>query len=507
MNTIAIEKDLADLFADLHHAGIFKDGKTISDAIFRYPPDEIMARYQSEKKRPDFDLRAFFEASTYPPPVRESDYQSDPDLPVMAHIEKLWDVLTRRPDATTRGFSTLIPLPYPYVVPGGRFNEIYYWDSYFTMLGLQVSGRVDLIEHMTNNFAWLIDRFGFIPNGNRTYFLSRSQPPFFALMVDLLAEEKGPEVFLKYLPALQKEYAFWMAGTEKTEAQAGSAFRRVVRVEGGGHLNRYFDDRPEPRTEMYLDDLELLAGKDPEAARHTLTHLKAACESGWDFSSRWCLDPLRLDTIHTADLLPVDLNCLMYFLEKTLAKAFHIAENEAESHRFDELADARSHQISALFWNAETGFFHDFDFIQNARTPALTLAGVFPLFFNLASPEQARSCARAIAEKLLRPGGLVTTPVRSGQQWDAPNGWAPLQWIAIRGLRNYALHQLADEIKNRWTALNIKVYKNTGKLMEKYNVEDLGLESGGGEYPVQDGFGWTNGVLAKLLAENGAPKP
>ena len=148
-----------------------------------------------------------------------------------------------------------------------------------------------------------------------------------------------------------------------------------------------------------------------------------------------------------------------------------------------------------------THFFHDYDFVKKAHTPAFTLAAMFPLFFKIASEKQAAHVAEKIKNEFLKPGGLITTTSNSGQQWDAPNGWAPLQYISIIGLRNYGFHELADEIKNRWIALNKKIFHNTGKLLEKYNVVDIDLETGGGEYPVQDGFGWTNGVLLKLLSE------
>ena len=136
----------------------------------------------------------------------------------------------------------------------------------------------------------------------------------------------------------------------------------------------------------------------------------------------------------------------------------------------------------------------DFNFSKKERTKELTLAGAFPLFFGVANREQAEGVKNVLMETFLKDGGLVTTLKPSGQQWDAPNGWAPLQWMAVKGLLLYGYQEEAKEIMKRWLALNEKVFKNTGKMMEKYNVEDLSLLSGGGEYETQDGFGWTNGV-------------
>ena len=177
--------------------------------------------------------------------------------------------------------SSLVPLPHRYVVPVGRFREIYYWDSYFTMLGLEQSGRHDLVVDMVQNFAWLIDTFGHVPNGNRSYYLSRSQPPFFAAMVELLAERDGERVYATYLPQLAREYAFWMDGVARLAP--GSAYRRVVRLKDGTILNRYWDDRETPREESYREDIET-ARTSTRPAHEVYRNLRAAAESGWDFS-------------------------------------------------------------------------------------------------------------------------------------------------------------------------------------------------------------------------------
>ncbi len=497
MPTISFENDLKELFTDLHRAKIFPDGKDIYDAVLKSSPEHVLSRYRQQKDSDGFDLLAFFHAHFEKAPQRESHYKSDTSLPVTVHIERLWEVLTRQPDATDN-YSSLIRLPHPYVVPGGRFNEIYYWDSYFTMLGLRVSGKTDMIENMIANFAWLIGQYGFIPNGNRSYFLGRSQPPFFALMISLLAEEKGELVFIKYLPSLEKEYQFWMDGSNQLSSVPGNAIKRVVGYSEGKTLNRYFDNFPFPRTEMYTDDIELIEQHGGQADK-MLLNIRAACESGWDFSSRWCSVPDDLATIHTTDILPVDLNCLLYFLEKTIAKAHGLNGDMERNGHYQSLADERKARINEVFWNDETSFYLDYDFVKKAQTGALSLAGVFPLFFNIADAAQARHCAKMISAKFLHDGGLATTTFESGQQWDAPNGWAPLQWIAVQGLRNYGFDTLAETIKERWVNLNTKVYKNTGKLLEKYNVVNTNIKSGGGEYPVQDGFGWTNGVLREML--------
>lgn len=148
----------------------------------------------------------------------------------------------------------------------------------------------------------------------------------------------------------------------------------------------------------------------------------------------------------------------------------------------------------------KTNFFFDYNIVIKKQNSNYTAAGLYPLFVKIATPSQANTVAATAIKYLLKPGGIVTTTNNTGQQWDAPNGWAPLQWIAVNGLNNYKQTVLAKDIATRWLALNDKVYAATGKMMEKYNVEDMNKEAGGGEYPSQDGFGWTNGVYLALKA-------
>jgi alpha,alpha-trehalase len=487
------------LFEDLHRSGHWSDVKIIGDATSKILPKKVMSAYRKAVKSKDFDLIAFAYKHFDFPESTDSSFESDTTRSPQEHIETLWEVLERKADEVVVG-SSLIPLPHPYIVPGGRFNEIYYWDSYFTMLGLQVSGKVDLIESMVNNFSHLIEEVGFVPNGNRTYFLSRSQPPFFGMMVSLLAEEKGDEVLFHYLPFLEKEYRFWM---KKSDAaiREGNAQLRSIAVEGENILNRYWDNLDTPRAEMLAVDLETAEGTDRES-HQLFRDLRSACESGWDFSSRWLRDPNDLSSIHASEIAAVDLNCLLLHLERTLLKAYAYLDDAGYMRSYySSQVIKRKKLILEYFWDESAGFFMDYDFVKRESKDVFSLAGMYPLFFEIATPEQAKKCAERIEKEFLKAGGVISTTLTTAQQWDAPNGWAPLQWITIKGLKNYGFDELANTIKDRWVELNTKVYKNTGKMLEKYNVVDVNLETGGGEYPVQDGFGWTNGVLLKLLSE------
>jgi len=491
-------EDLGQLFHDVQTGGVFPDSKTFVDSDPLSPASEIAAKYLLEKDKPGFVLATFVADNFKKPEPKGANYKPDSTLAFNDILTAKWDYLTRSPDEALYG--SLIPLPYKYVVPGGRFGEIYYWDSYFTMLGLQVSKREDLMENMLDNFAFLIDSIGFVPNGNRTYFLSRSQPPFFAAMVNLLAESKGDSAVLKYVPALEKEYAFWMDGaTTLTEGQP--AFRRVVRMEDGEILNRYFDNNPEPRPEAYKEDLELAEGMTEEQKVELYSNLRAACESGWDFSTRWFAVAGDFKTIVTTEILPVDLNSLMYNLEVTIGRLNDFAGNAGKAEEFDSLANRRKELINKYFWSAERGYFVDYHWPSQAQRAYVTPAGMYPFYFGLANDAQAKEAETTVRRTLLKPGGVTTTNIISGQQWDAPNGWAPLQWMTIYGFRRYGNDRLADDISGKWLELNQKVFDQTGKMMEKYNVLDLSLEAGGGEYPTQDGFGWSNGVVLRLMQD------
>ena len=491
------EEVYEELFVTVQLEGIFPDSKTFPDCTPVYAPSTILNRYRALRESEDFDLKRFV-LEHFQLPVNPSlDFQTDTTNNIQEHINALWPVLTRTPTVQARG--SLISLPQPYIVPGGRFREIYYWDSYFTMLGLQVSGEHELIRNMVDNFAFLINTQGFIPNGNRTYYLSRSQPPFFSLMVNLLAEIDGDQVLEKYVFELQKEYDFWMDGSEGLTDKKPT-YRRVVRLQDGEVMNRYFDDEAKPRPESYKEDYEL-AQNSSRNAEDLYRNLRAACESGWDFSSRWLEDANDLSTIHTTEIIPVDLNSLMYHLETILSRAYAVIGDTEKSKEFEDKSTARATAIQKYFWSDNQKYYADFDFTIGQHTNRPSLAAAFPLYFSLADSKQAKRVASRLKRVFLRDGGLITTNSMTGQQWDAPNGWAPLHWIAYRGLKNYDQSNVAQSLAEQWIFNNIRVFQNTGKLAEKYNVTDVSLEAGGGEYPVQDGFGWSNGVLLKLMEQ------
>lgn len=417
------------------------------------------------------------------------------------HIAQMWDWLTR-PPATAPEHSTLLPLPYPYLVPGGRYVELYYWDSYFTAVGLLAAGRIDLLQSLVDNMTDLIGRYGFVPNGNRSYYLTRSQPPYYGLLLKLLAQAQGEDAARAHYAPLKREYDYWQ--TEGAHA---------VALNDGARLNRFWDEADAPRPEGYREDLATwyaarAAGLPETEQPRLFRDLRAAAESGWDFSSRWLKPDAQgrwsLASIRTTAILPVDLNCLLYSMERQLATW---APDAATRRAFEAAAERRrAVLLSPPFWNGQ--WFYDAENVPGqglVSTGVASLAGVFPLFCEVAAPEHAAAVAATLEAHFLQAGGVTTTTAafQSGQQWDYPNGWAPLQWAAVVGLANYGYHALAREIARRFVAHARRVYERTGKMMEKYDVCDLTRPGGGGEYPNQDGFGWTNGVIAAFLKNYG----
>jgi alpha,alpha-trehalase len=494
--------DIGSLFSDVQLAGIFPDSKEFVDARPKSPPAAIAARYDSARRAPGFVLRTFVDQNFMLPQPAGDGYHTVAAQTMVEHVNALWPVLTRAHDSADAS-SSLIPLPNSYVVPGGRFREVYYWDSYFTMQGLAQSGHIDLVKSMLDNFAHLINTVGHIPNGNRSYYLSRSQPPYFAAMVRLYARATDNAHALPYLDAIEKEYAFWMDGAD--QLKPGQFYRRAVRMPEGIVLNRYWDDSNEPRPESYRPDVEI--GQTlPESLRATFyRNVRATAESGWDFSSRWMRDPKDLRTLETIDLIPVDLNALLYNAERTIAglrSLRHGPGDASVARRFNGLADARGEAIRNMMYEPRLGFFYDVRFRTGERVvDRPSLAGAVPLYFGIATPEQGVRTAVRLEMWFLKPGGFVTTNINSGQQWDGPNGWPPLEWLTIEGVRRYGRADLADNAAGRWLALIQRTYRATGRMLEKYDVVNTNRKAGGGEYPTQDGFGWTNGVALALCAQ------
>jgi alpha,alpha-trehalase len=273
----------------------------------------------------------------------------------------------------------------------------------------------------------------------------------------------------------------------------------VVVLADGTVLNRYWDARDTPRSESYVQDVQTAESASERPANEVYRDLRAAAESGWDFSSRWLGDGHTLATIRTTAIIPVDLNSLLFHLESTIIKGCRMQRDRPCVRSFTSRANERAQAIERHLYSESAGHYADYDFERGAVRDDITVAALYPLFVGVARPERARKTAESAGAALLAAGGLSTSTINTGEQWDAPNGWAPLQWIAVEGLERYGAKALARDVGNRFLSSVEAVYAAEGKLVEKYDVEAGATGGGGGEYPLQDGFGWTNGVTLMLL--------
>jgi alpha,alpha-trehalase len=489
----------AELYGPLLHqvqvGRLLPDGKDFVDMPPRRAPAAIMQDFARLGPFTDAALRRFVADNFTAPAPPPDPAPPGPALGLQAHIAAMWPRLAR-PPLEPEPFSSALALPAPYLVAGGRFRELYYWDSFFSLLGLLRDGQAALAQGLVDNCLSLIERFGHVPNGARTYYLGRSQPPVFHLMARL-APDQSETARRRRLMAMQAEHRFWLAGAQ--DLAPGEAGRRCVRLAGGGLLNRYWDDFDGPREESWAEDVQTASGSGRDASE-VFRALRAGAESGWDFSSRWLAQPDDLGSIRTIDVCPIDLNCLLWNLERTIAKEASSLGDQAAAAAFEASHRRRGEAIGRWLWSPGERRFGDLDWRSGQLTPSVNAAALSPLFVGLATRSQAEAAGRLAEAVLLAPWGLRATTLTTGQQWDAPNGWAPLQWIAVAGLRRYGQDRLAKAIADRWLTMVDRSFRATGVLLEKYDVE-TGGPGEGGEYAVQDGFGWTNGVTRELLAQ------
>jgi len=377
-------------------------------------------------------------------------------------IESYWRTYKHK---ATKTNTTLIPLPNPYIVPSSgegdfAFNEQFYWDSYFIALGLD---NEKLVTGMLDNLVFMFNKFGLIPNGNRYYFTSRSQPPMLTTFILHVYEKyHKPKSWLKkYIAVAKREYH------EVWTSEHHPHFRKIH--EG---LSRYYDIN-------FLHDL-------------------AEAESGWDMTPRFqrrCLD-----------FLPIDLNCMLYKYEADFAHCAALLGDDSEARVWRYAANHRKNAVNKLMWNKRKAFFFDYNHIDNKQSDVYSLASYYMLWSGMADDQQAEKLVQQLV-KFEKPGGLTTThdsfmhPHLFGSaktQWAYPNGWAPLHQITVEGLENYGYSEQAERIAKKWLTTCNDWYIQSGEFLEKYNVVNPDLPPSEGLYPSQTGFGWTNAVFANL---------
>ncbi len=427
----------------------------------------------------------------------------------------------------------LLYLPNQYVVPGGRFNEMYGWDSYFILLGLEHDGRTDLARGMVENFFFEIENYGAILNANRTYFFTRSQPPFLTSMIREVyqhpaAGAQPDKVWLaKAYSYAQRDYALWVSGPHRAGdtglaryddlgagpvpemADDSNYYPDVIRwllAHPGDHPEYLVNSSDHPNAAeargLALESCDINLSKVCAAAvvdGHRLSAAyykgdRAMRESGFDTSFRF--GPFSGSTSNFA---PVCLNSLLYKYERDMADFAGLLGKRAEAEEWTRRAEARGAAINKYLWDPASGIYLDYDFTTGERSTYRFLTTYYPLWSGAASAEQAASVEKKLS-LFEADGGLQTSDYQSGVQWDAPFGWAPITWLAVSGLKRYGFDQDAVRISNKFRATVADNFERDGTIREKYNVVSgsANVQVAAGYKSNVVGFGWTNAVYLKM---------
>merc|ERR1712136_78905 len=427
----------------------------------------------------------------------------------LKHLNSLWKVLGRQltQDVFTNShLYSMIPVQHPMVVPGGRFREYYYWDSYWTVKGLLLCEMTDTVKGMLQNFFSLVDQFGFVPNGGRIYYKERSQPPFLTLMVKDYYDATGDASFFESaLPYLQTEYEFWMNN-------------RSIDIKG--HVLNYYNAKMnQPRPESFREDTAVIDDfSQEEDGLDWMTQVISGVETGWGFSTRWAGKVYDssvgfLPQLLTRDVVPVDLNSILAKTENALADFYKMTGDNINRDRMEEAYRKRTDAMEELLWNEHDGCYHDYSISDQSQIERYYASNVNPLWTKC-YPQNVDITAREekmyqylLNEDVLKfPGGIPISKIASGQQWDFPNTWPPIMHMIIEGMATSEVEEIQHEAfvqSERWIRNIYKAYKSTDAMFEKYDVTIEGAPGGGGEQDVQIGFGWTNAVAMTLMDRYG----
>ncbi|XP_046987728.1 trehalase-like [Schistocerca americana] len=522
-----------ELLHTVQMASIFSDSKTFVDMKLKYPPNETLQRFDEmmnrTKKNPTrFDIEVFLN-DTFEPAGSEFeewdpedwvehpaflDRIHDPDLRDWARkLNLLWKFLGRKIRTDVKNnpdHYSIIYVPNPVIVPGGRFREFYYWDSYWIVRGLLVSQMYNTVKGMLHNLLSIVDLYGFIPNGGRKYYAMRSQPPLLIPMIKSYVDETKDIDFVKeHIVTMEKEFQHWMVN-------------HTIKIEKDGvqyKLARYFDLSSGPRPESYREDYtSAQIFRTAEEKEAFYSELKTAAESGWDFSTRWFIlnatNKGNLTNLKVRYIIPVDLNSIIFWNAKILSDFFMNVVNDAEkSSVYEEIAEQWKEAVTKVLWHEEVGAWLDYDTINEIKRDYFYPSNLAPLWTGCYYQSDMTSDRVAKIMKYLEKsqimtnqGGIPTTMEHSGEQWDYPNAWPPLQYIMIMGLNATGddwAKALALELTERWVHSNYKAFNSSEAMFEKYDATVPGGFGGGGEYEVQLGFGWTNGIILEFLDKYG----
>ncbi|XP_043505134.1 trehalase isoform X2 [Polistes fuscatus] len=520
-----------ELLHKIQMASIYPDSKTFVDMKMKNSPEKTLALFREFMNRTDemptkSEIEQFVN-DTFDPPASEfeewnpTDWKPNPKFlqkindpeyrKFGSDLNDIWKMLGRKMKDDVKLNEeqySIIYVPNPVIVPGGRFREFYYWDSYWIIKGLLLSEMYQTARGMLSNFATIVDKIGFIPNGGRVYYKMRSHPPLLIPMVEEYLQVTNDYRWLKEnFWLLEKEFHFWLTN-------------RTVEVEKDGikyTLARYHEESSGPRPESYREDVQTSQSfRTAEEKDNYYAELKTAAESGWDFSSRWFIldgtNKGNLTNLKTRYIIPVDLNAILYRNAVLLSKYSRRIGNATKEAYYSTIADEWKKAVTAVLWHDEVGAWLDYDIMNEIKRDYFYPTNILPLWtycYDFTKREEYVSKVLKYLEKnqiMLNQGGIPTTLEHSGEQWDYPNAWPPLQYFIIMSLNNTQdpwAQRLAYEISERWVRSNYKAFNATTHMFEKYDATVSGGYGGGGEYEVQLGFGWSNGLAMILLDKYG----
>ncbi|XP_018901981.2 trehalase isoform X1 [Bemisia tabaci] len=521
----------SELLHDVELAHIYPDSKTFVDKRMKFSEPYILSKYEelkakNEGKPPskeelvDFVSEHFEdgdELEKWDPP----DFK--PETTLMAKVsdegykkflsglQQVWKILARKikPEVNENSDRySLIYVPNGFCIPGGRFRELYYWDTYWIINGLLLSDMNDTAKGIIENLLSLVQKIGFIPNGSRVYYLNRSQPPLLIQMMNNYYKATNDFQFIKKnIKTLTKEFEWWQTNRKV----------KFIKDKKTYNMFRYYAPSNGPRPESYREDYEIAQTLPSESERtRWYTRIKSAAESGWDFSSRWFIkdgagNGTLLD-VHTPSIIPVDLNAFLHKNAVLLSEWWYMMGDKYRGKYFKEIAEKLLASINEVLWNENIGSWFDYDLINKQHRKYFFPSNIAPLWTESYSQPKNFMAAKVIEyikrEKIIKDDytvhyhGIPSSLERTGQQWDFPNAWAPVQVFLIQGLDRTNVPQaqaIALKLAQDWVHSNYLGFQKTGFMYEKYNVEKAGDNGGGGEYESQIGFGWSNGVVFEMM--------
>eukprot|EP01123_Difflugia_compressa_P011080 TRINITY_DN4290_c0_g1_i1.p1 TRINITY_DN4290_c0_g1~~TRINITY_DN4290_c0_g1_i1.p1 ORF type:complete len:594 (-),score=87.12 TRINITY_DN4290_c0_g1_i1:61-1842(-) len=505
-----------EILASIQNANIFEDSKTFVDMPLKHDPETVIEAFNNISIKNYSSLVQFLSENFLPagseltswvpsdfvafPPfiskIQDANYRAFAQI-----LNKMWTSLGKQliPDvAINPQRYSMISQKRPFIVPGERFNEFYYWDSYWIIKGLLTCGMNETAKGIILNAIDLVLEYGFVPNGARVYYLNRSQPPLLSEMVLYYYESTHDLDLVKQaLPVLEREYQFWM----KTEHR--------VQLDDGLILNRYYSSNDLPRPEAYREDLAHTAHMSPEDANKFYTNIAAGAESGEDFTLRWFSSGTNLSTIETTSIIPVDLNAIMYKFENNMLK-LHQFVGITPTIDFVRAMEQRKTAMDRYLYNEKYSQWFDYSLKNSSHIIKHYPSNWFPLWsgaFNRTDEKfKNQTVVSMLTSGLIQSGGVISTLGDSGQQWDSPNAWAPHQSLLVQSLLELATPngiELAETIAWQWIKAAYVGFQKYGIMQEKYNGFIPGDPGKGGEYPPQKGFGWSNGVTIEFLSMYG----